>query len=165
MAEQINVRDPGVLAGYSKLPARWHHVTEIRERYGYQDFTDPIVAGRVERWLYRIVWAADVGPSALFATTHRRLLADRIVLPGEQVLQRMIARSRERSPTRLWTRLVGLAPDDTIGALEALLVVPAGQRRTGLDQLRRSPVSPTVDGLVRALKRPRINPLPRRRLP
>jgi len=153
VAEQINVRDVGVLAGYGKLPARLHHVSEIRERYGYQDFTDPFVQSRIERWLYRIVWSSDIGPSALFAAAHRRLLADRIVLPGEQVLQRLIARLRERATTRLWTRLVGLATGETIESLEGLLVVPTGQRRTGLDQIRRSPVSPTVDGLVRALKR------------
>ena len=150
VAEQIGATDLGALASYGKLAVRWLHVSEIRDRYGYRDFADPTVRSRIERWLYRTVWSADIGPSALFAATHRKLLADRVVLPGEQILQRLI-NMRERATTRLWSRLVGLAPEETISSLEALLHVPDGQRRTGLDQLRRSPVSPTVDGLVRAL--------------
>lgn len=41
VAEQIGAHDIGVLGGYGKLAAQWHHVTEIRERYGYQDFNRP----------------------------------------------------------------------------------------------------------------------------
>lgn len=48
VAEQIGAHDIGVLGGYGKLAAQWHHVTEIRERYGYQDFTDPVVQSRID---------------------------------------------------------------------------------------------------------------------
>ncbi len=60
----------------------------------------------------------------LFRTAHRRLLAERIVLPGEQVLVRVVGSVRERATHRLWSRLAGAASPEVITALEALLVVP-----------------------------------------
>lgn len=39
VARQLDIADPGVLAGYPKLPVRWRHTAEIRHRYGYRDFT------------------------------------------------------------------------------------------------------------------------------
>ena len=74
VAAQLQVQDPALLIGYSKLPMRWRHTTEIRERYGYQDFNDAHVRSRFDQWLYRIVWSDDIGPSSLFEISHRKLL-------------------------------------------------------------------------------------------
>ena len=38
------------------MPVRWRHTAEIRDRYGYRDFTGPdLFAFTV--WLYRQAWA------------------------------------------------------------------------------------------------------------
>ena len=84
VARQLDVADPGVLAGYAKLPARWKHTAEIRERYGYVDFTSEPANGRLTRWLYRMAWNDDLGPTALFRA---KMLAERVLLnhPGSGV--------------------------------------------------------------------------------
>lgn len=152
-ARRLRINDPGVLVAYAKSPARWQHTAEIRERYGYVDFTAGRVQARVEKWVFRMAWNDDLGPSALFGSAHRKLLADRILLPGENILTRMVASIRERASQRLWRRLVAAVPVQLLERLDALLTVPAGKRRSELDRLRRSPFTPTVGGLVQALAR------------
>jgi len=39
VARQLGIDDPGVLAGYRDMLVRWRHTAEIRDRYGYRDFT------------------------------------------------------------------------------------------------------------------------------
>lgn len=153
VARQLGIADPGLLAGYAKAPVRWKHTAEIRLRYGYQDFTGEPAHLCLLRWLYRQVWADDLGPTALFRAAHRRLLAERVILPGENVLTRTVASVRERATGRLWSRLARAASPELIQRLEGLLVVPEGKRRSELDRLRRPPFSPTITGLVQALER------------
>jgi len=101
---------PGLLAGYAKAPVRWKHTAEIRRRYGYRDFaSEPAHIGLL-RHLYRQAWVDDLGPTALFRAAHRRLLAERVILPGENVLTRTVASIRERATQRLWTQLAKAAP-------------------------------------------------------
>lgn len=153
VARQLGVADPGLLTGYGKLPVRWRHTAEIRERYGYREFTSQPANISLLRWLYRQAWAEDPGPVALFRAAHGRMLTERILLPGEQVLGRVVGSVRERATQRLWSRLAATPPPAVAEALLGLLVVPDGKRRSELDRLRRPPFSPTVTGLVQALDR------------
>jgi len=153
LARQLDIADPAILAGYSQLPVRWKHTGEIRRRYGYRDFGSQPAHFSLLRWLYRQTWADDLGPSALFWAAHRRLLAERVILPGANVLTRLVASVRERSTHQLWRRLAQAASPDHVQVLEALLVVPADKRRSELDRLRRPPFSPTIGGLVQSLER------------
>ena len=153
VARQLGIADPGALLGYGKLPVRWKHTGEIRRRYGYTDFTAQPGHISLLRWLYRQAWADDLGPTALFRAAHRRMLADRVLLPGEQILARVVGSVRERATRRLWSRLARTALPEVVEALEALLVVPEGKRRSELDRLRRPPFAPTITGLVQALDR------------
>lgn len=153
VARQLGIADAGVLIGYRKLAVRWKHTAEIRQRFGYRDFASQPAHISLLRWLYRQAWADDLGPTALFRAAHRRMLADRVLLPGEQVLLRLVGSVRERATQRLWARLAAIPPPEVTAALEALLVVPEGRRRSELDRLRRPPFSPTISGLVQALDR------------
>ncbi|MCP4965961.1 MAG: DUF4158 domain-containing protein [bacterium] len=56
LARQLDIDDPGVLVGYGKLPVRWRHTAEIRDRYGYVEFASQPAHRRLERWLYRMAW-------------------------------------------------------------------------------------------------------------
>ena len=153
LARQLDIADPGVLTGYAKLAVRWKHTAEIRRRYGYSDFASQPGHISLLRWLYRQAWTDDLGPTVLFRAAHRRMLVERVVLPGENVLTRLVGSVRERATRRLWSRLAHAASPQLVGALETLLVVPEGKRRSELDRLRRPPFSPTIGGLVQALER------------
>ncbi len=115
---------------------RWKHTAEIRDRYGYTDFNSEPGHLALLRWLYRQAWADDLGPTVLFRAAHRRMLEERVLLPGENVLTRLVGSVRERATRRFWARLAHDASTALVEALEALLVVPDGKRRSGLDRLR-----------------------------
>ncbi len=153
LARQLDIPDPGVLAGYRDLPVRWRHTAEIRDAYGYRDFTAQPGRFLFGCWLYRQAFAADVAPSALFRAAHRRLVAGKVLLPGASVLTRLIAAVRERASFRVYVRLTRAAGPELAARLNKLLLVPQGQRRSELDLLRRPPFTPTITGLVRALDR------------
>lgn len=153
MARQLRISDPGVLIAYAKSPARWQHTTEIRERYGYVDYTDDHTQRRLQRWLFRMAWNDDLGPSVLVRSAHRKMLDERILLPSEQAIERLVASIRERASQHLWRRIDAAATPKLHERLDALLERPSGKRRSELDRLRRSPFSPTVAGLVQGLDR------------
>ncbi|MFY9926792.1 MAG: Tn3 family transposase [Streptosporangiaceae bacterium] len=153
IAGQLGIGDPGVLAAYRDMPVRWRHTAEIRDRYGYRDFTTQPGRFAFTVWLYRQAWAGEVAPSALFRAAHRQLLARQMLLPGQTVLTRLVASVRERATHRVYMRLAQAAGPDLRARLEKLLLVPEGQRRSELDLLRRPPFTPTITGLVRALNR------------
>ena len=153
IAGQLDIDDPGALAAYRDMPVRWRHTAEIRQAYGYRDFTAQPGRFAFLMWLYRQAWVDEVGPSALFRAAHRQLLARQILLPGHSVLARLVATVRERAASRVHSRLAAAAGPELAARLEKLLLVPEGQRRSELDLLRRPPFTPTITGLVRALER------------
>lgn len=153
LARQLGIEDPDALAAYAGMPVRWRHTAEIRQHYGYRDFTAQPERFLFVAWLYRQAWAEELSPSVLFRAAHRQLLARQILLPGQSVLSRLIATVRERATHRVYQRLAQAAPPELRARLEKLLLVPEGQRRSELDLLRRPPFTPTITGLVRALDR------------
>jgi hypothetical protein len=152
VARQLGIDDLEVPAGYRDMPVRWRHSAEIRDRYGYRDFTGPDRFAFTV-WLYRQAWADEVASSVLFRAAHRQLLARQILLPGQTVLARLVAAVRERATHRVHSRLARAAGPELRPQLDKLLVVPEGQRRSELDLLRRPPFTPTIAGLMRALDR------------
>ena len=123
------------------MPVRWRHTAEIRDRYGYRDFTGPDRFAFTV-WLYRQAWADEVASSVLFRAAHRQLLARQILLPGQTVLARLAAAVRERATHRVHSRLARAAGPELRAQLDKLLVVPEGQRRPELDLLRRPGLRP-----------------------
>jgi len=136
--DALGIDDPGVLAGYRDMPVRWRHTAEIRDRYGYRDFTGPDRFA-FTAWLYRQAWADEVASSVLFRAAHRQLLARQILLPGHSVLTRLIATVRERATHRVHSRLARAVGPELRAQLEKLLLVPEGQRRSELDLFGSSP--------------------------
>ena len=125
VARQLGIDDLEVLAGYRDMPVRWRHTAEIRDRYGYRDFTGPDRFAFTV-WLYRQAWADEVASSVLFRAAHRQLLARQILLPGQTVLARLVAAVRERATHRVHSRLARAADPQLRAQLDKLLVVPDG---------------------------------------
>src|SRR5215470_13411596 len=99
----LQAREREIVARYTQrdMPVRWRHAAEIRDRYGYRDFSAQPGRFAFTAWLYRQAWADEVASSVLFRAAHRQLLARRILLPGHSVLTRLIATVRERATHRV----------------------------------------------------------------
>jgi TnpA family transposase len=154
LAEQLEIADPSCLDRYLDRPATHReHTGEIRRRYGYRDFSDPIEHFRLVRWLYTRAWLSSERPSVLFDLATARLVERKVLLPGATTLERLVASIRDRAAERLWRRLATLPDADQRARLDKLLVVPAGERVSPLERLRRAPTRASAPALVEALKR------------
>jgi TnpA family transposase len=175
LARQLDIPDPACLSEYCKSERRWQHSNEIREYYGYRIFSEPGVQWRLARWLYALCWTGTDRPSILFDRAVAWLVADKVLLPGASVLERLIAQVRSRANQQIWRRLTaGITPEHR-ERLESLLVVPEGGRQSPFDRLRHGPTLQSVPELARAIARlediqdlahglPRTERLPRTRV-
>jgi len=154
LAAQLGIADPGVLKRYAAREGTNRlHAGEIQHVYGYRDFADPAVQQDLVGWLQARTRLASDRPGVLFDLATARLLEAKVLLPGPTVLARLVASVRDQAATRLWQALAAAPDAAQIARLEDLLVVPAGQRSSPLDRLRRGPTSVTATGLLGALNR------------
>lgn len=153
LSAQLGISGEIDLAGYRTGKTKWIHANEVRQRFGYREFTDQPDHFRFVRWLYLRSWLGAERPSVLFDLATARLVEHKILLPGATVLARLVASVRDRAAARLW-RMLALLPD--VGCrqrLENLLVVPPEERQSSLDRLRRVPVRVSAPALTEALVR------------
>jgi len=153
LAAQLQLPMVPSLTRYQEGESRWLHTREIRQRYGYHDFTDQPGHFQVLRWLYARAWVSAERPTVLFDVTVAWLIEHKILLPGVTTLTRLIARVRERTATRLYQALAAIPTPEQRTRLEQLLVVPDHGRVTPLDRLRRAPTRVSTGGLLGALQR------------
>ncbi len=154
MSRQLHIADPSCLPRYLDRPTtHYEPAREIKRRYGYQDFHAHPEYFRLVRWLYTRAWLSAERPSVLFDLATARLVEHKVLLPGVTVLERLVARIRDRAAARLWHMLAQMPNADQQAKLEALLHVPEGARSSPLDQLRRAPVRVSGPALVAALQR------------
>ena len=138
LAAQLQLPADGWQAQYTRSNTVYDHQDCPVAHLDYQSFEER-QAFRLTRWLYAQVTTNTVRPGVLFnlATTH--LVAQRVVLPGVSLLARLVARVRARTGRHVYRQLrthLRLAHQQ---ALEALLVVPAGEQLPPLEQLRTPP--------------------------
>jgi hypothetical protein len=153
IATQLRISDPTCVAAYRHSEQRWHHTTEIRERYGYREFADTGVQFHLGRWLCALCWTGTDRPSVLFDNASGWLIGHKVLLPGVSILERFVAEVRSRMESRLWRLLVRNVTDVQRERLDALLIPAEGGRQSWLDRLRKGPVRISSPALVQALQR------------
>jgi TnpA family transposase len=153
LVRQLQVTNLDQLPRYRSADQRWEHTAEIRLRYGFREWADPMVGFRLCRWLYALCWTGTERPGVLFDRATTWLLAHKVLLPGCTTLERFVARLRTRVEDRLWKRLGRGVTDEQRTRLEDLLAVPPQGRGSWLDQLRSGPVRVSGRALVQAIQR------------
>lgn len=155
VAKQLNTEaiDLSQYGNISSNKSFWTHTQEIRQSYGYSDFTDQPFQFTLTRWLYSRAWISAERPSVLFDLATARCVENKVLLPGVTVMARLIAKVRDRASMRLWRKLAKLPNGSQLVMLEKLLVAEHGSRNTGLDILRQPPTTATTKGLMIAIDR------------
>lgn len=153
LSAQLGIQMEGTLEAYRASQWRWRHPLEIRERYGYRDFSDASAQWRLIRWLYALCWTGTDRPSVLFDQATAWLIMNKVLLPGVSVLERAIVRVRTRASSRLCRLLAAKITPEQKVRIEALLVVPEGGRQSPMDRLRSGPTLQSTAELVRAIIR------------
>src|SRR5205823_3896287 len=109
--------------------ARWDHQQEIRRAYGYRDLYAPGVRRELEEWLRARAWVAAERQGALVARAVERLIGQKVLLPGETVLARIVAGVRDEAARRAHSAVAAAAAPEHERLL-ALLQVSAGERES-----------------------------------
>ena len=94
---------------------------------------------RLVRWLYARACLSVERPSVLLDLSIAWLIERQVLLPGVSVLDRLVARTRDRASARVWKALDSLPTVEQRQRLESLLVVPPKGRQSALDRLRQAP--------------------------
>lgn len=151
LSSQLNISD-SVLALYQASKTHWSHKLEIKETYGYHDFTEQPYHLRLIRWLYNHFWLSSEHPGVLFNLAMDRCIGQKILLPGATVLERLISQIRERATSRLWHKLASLPDTNQREILENLLMVD-DKNKTGLESLRQPVTHESPIGFLKAIER------------
>jgi TnpA family transposase len=153
LAHQLGYDSIDGLEKYQQNRQRLEHVAEIQLYFGYRTITEFPVGFRLCRWLYVLCWTGTDRPGVLFDRATAWLLTHKILLPGITVLERVIARLRQRVEKRLWTLLTKNLNFIQRDNLDQLLTISGGGRRSVLDKLRSGPTIISAPALVKAIKR------------
>jgi len=155
LAAQLGIPDPEkTLPRYLARPQTYRaHRLQIQQALGYKTFNAALEGWRLVRWLYTRAWRTAERASVLFDLATARLVEQKILLPGVNVLARLVARVRDAAENRLWEGLSQIPSPVQRERLEALLVVPSWDHCSHLERLRRPPVRVSGPALVNALTR------------
>lgn len=154
LARQLKIADLACISQYmEREETHWEHADEIQKRLDYKDFHSYPGYFRLVRWLYSKVWLNDERPSVLFDLATSRLIHQKILLPGASVLARLVARIQSRASLGIYRELIKDLTDDQQKALLSLIEIPANERLSILDNLRRAPTHVSSVSLKRALER------------
>ena len=122
--QQLGIQNLAAFVDYCQSVRRKAHPVEIRRRYGFRDFSDISARFRLNRWLYALCWTGTDRPGMLFDRAVAWLITKKVLLPGATVLERQVARIRNRAQARVWSLLVRGISAETAAKLEALLRIP-----------------------------------------
>lgn len=153
VAGQLGVEDPSRVKLYTgRRETPFDHQRDIRRAYGWKDFA--CVEGEFAEWAAARSWTSGDGPKAIFTDGVGWLRERKVLLPGVTTLARLVAKVRDDTTRRLWAVLEGLLTSEQRRALDRLLDVPAGERVSDLERLRKGP-PPRASGptIIKALDR------------
>lgn len=153
MANQLDIKDTSCLEIYRVKESRLDHTAEIRQWYGYRNFTDQPEHFQIVRWLYAWAWIDTDRPSVLFDLTTSRLVANKILLPAASTLTRLISRVRSRATERFYRLIISTIPPKLQENLKQLVDIEPETRQTPSDRLRKPPTYLSGPGLKRAIHR------------
>ena len=153
VASQAGVSAATDLSAYKQSKTRYRHVEEIKARFGYCDFSAPTIGLPLLRFLYTRATLSPERPIQLFDLATAWLVERNVLLPGASVLERLIARVRERANIALWEKLARLPNGKQREKLLALLDTPEGSRLSALEHLKRAPRRISAQALREAVLR------------
>jgi TnpA family transposase len=133
------------------------HATEsayeerIRQYLGYRTF-DQSVQEQLKRSLEKRA-AEGLLPVELLHRAEAELRAWRVVLPAASTLERLVSSVASQAQQETFERVAAILPPELCVAIDELLEVPEGDKRSGLFQLKEYPPEASAKALVKYIAR------------
>jgi hypothetical protein len=91
--------------------------------------------------------------AALQARVQNYLKAQRILLPAESTLIRIIGEQRQRARERIYEQITADLPGKVAGVLDELLQVPLGEKASPLQRIKANPRNPSPEAMLALLQK------------
>ena len=151
IAKQVGV-DPDVFPLYAQRePTRREHMEEIRQAYGYRNFTL-----REYRSVSQIMlkYALENGNADyLLRTAIEELRKQEIILPAMTTLERVVWEVRQRAEEKISRLLTSFLTPEQIGKLDRILSPMPESSKTYLAWLREIPGSYSPDAFLKVFEK------------
>ncbi|MCY9758311.1 Tn3 family transposase [Paenibacillus alvei] len=151
IAKQVGV-EPDVFALYAQRePTRREHMEEIRQAYGYRNFTL-----REYRSISQIMlkYALENGNADyLLRTTIEELRKQKIILPGMTTIERVVWEARQRAEEKISKLLISSLTPEQIEKLDRILSPMPESSKTYLAWLREMPGSSSPDAFLKVIEK------------
>ncbi|MCY1740893.1 DUF4158 domain-containing protein [Ensifer sp. SL37] len=152
VVEQLGLEPTTRIDAYFEGSRRVRHLALIRAHCGFTDFGDnPAARFRLTRWLYALCWSGDDRPGPLIERAAAWLIANKVLLPGVTVVERLVGRIRDRARAGLWRHLVAGLSDDQRARIAGLFDASDTSTFAALDALRTVPTKRMPTELYRHL--------------
>jgi TnpA family transposase len=151
IAQQVGV-DPDVFSLYAQRePTRREHMEEIRQAYGYRNFTL-----REYRSFSQIMlkYALENGNADyLLRTAIEELRKQKIILPGMTTIERVVWETRQRAEEKISKLLISSLTPEQIEKLDRILSPMPESSKTYLAWLREIPGSCSPDTFLKVIEK------------
>ncbi len=151
LARQLDL--PPVLFGEVpiRLATETSHRQRIRAYLGWQAFDDA-ARGRLTKWLTQRA-TDDLLPADLVSRAEDLLRAWQVVLPARSTLEELIQSATARAQEDVYRHIVTGLSSELQRAIDGLLQVPDGERRSMLFQLKEYPPEASYAVILRYIDR------------
>ncbi|KUH35259.1 MULTISPECIES: Tn3 family transposase [Streptomyces] len=153
VGEQLGIPDPlAKISLYGKNGDTVRtHAREIRQEYGWSPFAEG--EPKLVAWLEdRLKYTTD-GPKAMTLQALVWLREHRVLLPSYSTLRDLVVLCRSRAEDAVSKDLVAKLTQQQVGITDWLMEVPASERTSRLDRLRRGVGTPSWANFEKALSR------------
>ncbi|MFF4978564.1 Tn3 family transposase [Streptomyces sp. NPDC001046] len=153
VGEQLGISDPlAKISLYGKNGDTVRdHVREIRREHGWTSFVEG--EAQLVAWLEdRLKYSTD-GPKAITLQALIWLREQRVLLPRYSTLRDLVTLCRNKAEDAVSKALLSKMNRHQVRIIDWLMEVPAGERTSRLDGLRRGVGVPSWDNFVKALAR------------
>ncbi|UTI43919.1 DUF4158 domain-containing protein [Niallia sp. RD1] len=151
IAKQINANPDSFSLYAQRDPTKHEHMEEIRQVYGYQNFS---VSTYRELAQYLLKHALQNGNSMyLLRTVQEELRNRKIILPGMTTIERLVWDTRRRAEERIFNSLTATLSPWQRHKLDKLIDPFAESRKTPLAWLRELPGQSSPDAFLKVIER------------
>lgn len=127
VSKQLTINSHSFLDYFKKTlkNTRTNHITLIKERYGYQDFSSTYAQKYLTTWLEDRLLLSNERPSVIVDLFLSKCVNKKIVLPGITVFERFIISLKEQVESQILQKLAAVPPSQEVDNLLKLLDMPA----------------------------------------
>jgi TnpA family transposase len=151
LGQQLDLPPSLTVEGPEREATALEHRSNVLKHLGFQRF-DPMAQAQLETWIEQQARRGML-PDALFQQAEKLLLAQRVLLPGPSVLERLLIHVCSNVHGELFETVFKRLSPELRQAIDQLLLVPDGEQHSAFYRLKEYPPAPSIASIQAYLQR------------